>query len=167
MARLRKASGDMVSMSDNPLQLGIYDVYCDGMIRTSDEPWVQRIISYDVSGRDNVFREGIRARNGKCVITGVEKENLSIDITGMDDTTRESKINSCQNGFLLLASIHQHFNQYRLSVNYKIVVFGIDMLGSVLANMRGAGEPVFEHDFPPETDMMKEIREQRRGSSFG
>jgi hypothetical protein len=25
--------------------------------------------------------------------------------------------------------------------------------------MRGAGEPVFEHDFPPGTDMMKEIRE--------
>ena len=30
---------------------------------------------------------------------------------------------------------------------------------SVLANMRGAGEPVFEHDFPPGTDMMTEIRE--------
>ena len=29
---------------------------------------------------------------------------------------------------------------------------------SVLANMRGAGEPVFEHDFPPGTDMLKEIR---------
>ena len=27
----------------------------------------------------------------------------------------------------------------------------------VLANMRGAGEPVFEHDFPPGTDMVKEI----------
>jgi hypothetical protein len=25
---------------------------------------------------------------------------------------------------------------------------------SVLANMRGAGEPVFEHDFPPGTDML-------------
>ena len=30
---------------------------------------------------------------------------------------------------------------------------------SVLANMRGAGEPIFEHDFPPGTDMMKELRE--------
>ena len=30
---------------------------------------------------------------------------------------------------------------------------------SVLANMRGAGEPTFEHDFPPGTDMMREIRE--------
>jgi hypothetical protein len=30
---------------------------------------------------------------------------------------------------------------------------------SVLANVRGAGEPIFEQDFPPGTDMMKEIRE--------
>lgn len=29
---------------------------------------------------------------------------------------------------------------------------------AVLANMRGAGEPVFEHDFPPGTDMAGEIR---------
>ncbi|KAG0636524.1 hypothetical protein HOY80DRAFT_352467 [Tuber brumale] len=28
---------------------------------------------------------------------------------------------------------------------------------SVLANMRGAGEPIFEHDFPPGTDMVGEI----------
>jgi len=25
--------------------------------------------------------------------------------------------------------------------------------------MRGAGEPIFEHDFPSGTDMMREIRE--------
>lgn len=30
---------------------------------------------------------------------------------------------------------------------------------SVLANMRGAGEPIFEHDFPPGTDMVGEIRD--------
>ncbi|KAG0136918.1 HNH endonuclease-domain-containing protein [Tuber indicum] len=70
---------------------------------------------------------------------------------------------------------------------YKVVVFTIDLIGldgrildpvcrsqadphcvsdellrwhfrqSVLANMRGAGEPVFEHDFPPGTDMVGEI----------
>ncbi|CUS12263.1 unnamed protein product, partial [Tuber aestivum] len=28
---------------------------------------------------------------------------------------------------------------------------------SVLANMRGEGEPIFEHDFPPGTDMVGEI----------
>jgi len=30
---------------------------------------------------------------------------------------------------------------------------------SVLANMRGAGESVFEHDFPPGTDMVRNIRD--------
>lgn len=29
---------------------------------------------------------------------------------------------------------------------------------SVLANMKGAGEPVFEHDFPLGTDMMRDSR---------
>lgn len=28
---------------------------------------------------------------------------------------------------------------------------------AVLANMRGAGEPLYEHDFPPGSDMMGEI----------
>ena len=28
---------------------------------------------------------------------------------------------------------------------------------SVLANVRGAGEPLFEDDFPPATDIMREI----------
>jgi len=70
---------------------------------------------------------------------------------------------------------------------YKVVVFDMDLLGydgkildpvcrkptdphcvsdqflrwhfrqSVLANVRGAGEPIFEHDFPPGTDMVGEI----------
>lgn len=30
---------------------------------------------------------------------------------------------------------------------------------AVLANMRGPGEPIFEHDFPPGSDTMGEIRE--------
>lgn len=30
---------------------------------------------------------------------------------------------------------------------------------AVLANMRGAGEPIFENDFPPGTDMAGEIRD--------
>ncbi|KAJ9270606.1 hypothetical protein DTO212C5_3395 [Paecilomyces variotii] len=33
---------------------------------------------------------------------------------------------------------------------------------AVLANMKGAGEPIFEHDFPPGTDMVREIREGPR-----
>lgn len=34
---------------------------------------------------------------------------------------------------------------------------------SVLANMRGAGEPIFEHDFPSRSDMMATLRDERYG----
>ncbi|KAF8438246.1 hypothetical protein BGX38DRAFT_1098191, partial [Terfezia claveryi] len=108
-------------------------------------------------------------------------------ITDIDDTSGVSKINSCQNRFLLQANLHNQFDQYLFSVNhdkvptvytYKVVVFGVDLDGmdgrlldsvcrkpvdphrisdellrwhfrqSVLGNMRGAGEPAFQHDFP-------------------
>ena len=29
---------------------------------------------------------------------------------------------------------------------------------AVLTNMKGAGEPIFEHDFPPGSDMLDDIR---------
>jgi len=104
-----------------------------------NQPWVHRLIS---PGREDDFRNGIRARDGKCVISGtvniaapfdiwagfeaahifpLEKESLWIQwnygrwIT--DDTTGVSKINSLQNGLLLDARVHQLFDQYLLSVN--------------------------------------------------
>ncbi|KAG0136497.1 hypothetical protein HOY82DRAFT_624886 [Tuber indicum] len=51
----------------------------------------------------------------------------------MGDATGSSKINSSQNGFLLLTTIQQLFNQYLITINpddgYKVVVFDIDMFG--------------------------------------
>jgi len=97
-----------------------------------------------VSGREDAFRNGIRARDGKCVLSGLvnsgayrgnwtlfeaahifplEKEGLWIQcdfgryITDMDDTTGVSKINSRQNGFILREDIHSLFDQYLISVN--------------------------------------------------
>ncbi|KAI5809503.1 HNH endonuclease-domain-containing protein [Peziza echinospora] len=215
-----RSSGHIVSVNESRLELGSYDIYCNGDIRVSDELWVHRVQSFNVSGRlEDAFRTGIRNRDGRCVITGIVNrmapyswslfeaahifplgaQNLWIQwnyarwVTDMDDTVGVSKINSCQNGMLLRKDIHGEFDQYLVSVNpddgYKVIVFGIDMLGidgktldfvcrdsedphkvsdellrwhfrqSVLGNMRGAGEPVFEHDFPPGTDMVKEIFE--------
>ena len=34
---------------------------------------------------------------------------------------------------------------------------------SVLANMKGAGAPLFEHDFPPGTDMLGELHGEPHG----
>ena len=156
-----RTSANVVATTDNPLQPGEYDVYCDGRcslsgsfnrlltlktgrIEVNNKPWVHRLIWHTVSGREDAFRDGIRARDGKCVISGVvnraaflgdwthfevvhifplEKENLWLAwgygqwVTDMDGTKGVSKINSCQNGFLLRRDIHSAFDQYLLSVN--------------------------------------------------
>ncbi|KAF8466217.1 HNH endonuclease-domain-containing protein [Kalaharituber pfeilii] len=210
-----RGSGHVVLMSDSQLEVGSYNIYCHNDIQVNDQPWVQRVISFNVSGQEDGFRNGIRDRDGRCVISGVvnrsapyrwtsfeaahifpsEAENLWIEwgygrcITDMNNRNGVSKINSCQNGFLLKADVHQAFDQYLVSVNpddnYK-VVFDVDNLGvdgrildvvcrnpqdphrvcdellrwhfrqSVLANLLGAGEPVFEHDFTGH-DMVKEM----------
>lgn len=141
-----KDSGKLVLMVDTCLDVGDYLVSCEGEIKVSDEPWVHRIISYNVSGRENPFRDGIRARDGRCVISGVvnrsapyrwtsweaahifplEKESLWIQfnygrwVTDMDDTVGVSKIDSLQNGFLLREHIHSQFGQYLISVNLDV-----------------------------------------------
>ena len=42
-------------------------------ITVSDELWLARLISYVISGREDAFWDGVRARDMKCVITGVRK----------------------------------------------------------------------------------------------
>lgn len=103
----------------------------------SDEPWVARVISHSISGRENSFRDGVRARDGKCVVSGtvntraawdiwsgfqacyvfpLEKENLWIEdnysrwITYLDDMVGVSKIHSVQNGLLMRADLHIDFD---------------------------------------------------------
>ncbi|KAK9326700.1 hypothetical protein V1520DRAFT_350736 [Lipomyces starkeyi] len=98
---------------------------------------------------------------------------------------RDTGINSCQNGLLMKPTIRELFDGFYFSINpddgYKIICFDEDnerldgkildpvcrdprmnslrwhFRQAVLANMRGAGEPSFETDFPPGTDMMGEI----------
>jgi len=210
-----RESDRLITASQNPVVIGNYDVYSDGLITVSDEPWFVRLISYAISGREDAFRDGVRARDGKCVITGepnamapynrwdgyksahvfpLHLENLWVQfdygrwITNMDGETGTSKINSIQNGLLMAADMHLRFDQYLIGINpddnYKIITFcpnswGIDgrpldpicrdpndlnsvsdellrwhFRQCVFANMRGAGEPLFETDFPPGEDMM-------------
>ncbi|OJJ42028.1 hypothetical protein ASPZODRAFT_77930 [Penicilliopsis zonata CBS 506.65] len=219
---VRARSGQTISRTSQPLTPGDYDIHVsDGhSMKLSDEPFVRRLLSYSISGRELDFKNGVRARDGKCVFTGIvnprahlnkwasweaahifplEKEGLWIAnnfsrwITNADSGGHSAPIHSIQNGFLLKAGIHQLFDDYSISVNpddnYKITSFIPDADGvdgrildlvcrdpadpnrvsdnllrwhfrqSVLGNMRGAGEPSFEHDFPPGSDMLKEIYE--------
>jgi hypothetical protein len=137
-----KDTGRVVLMVGTRLDVGDYMVNCEDEIQVSDEQWVHCIISHSVSGREDAFRDGIRARDNKCVISGrvhrnphiwtsfevvhvfpLEKESLWIQFnygrwtTDMDDTNGVSKINSLQNGLLLQSNIHQLFDQYLISVN--------------------------------------------------
>ncbi|RPB29518.1 hypothetical protein L211DRAFT_832221 [Terfezia boudieri ATCC MYA-4762] len=64
-------SGHIVMRTNTRLEAGHYDVYCDSRINVNYEPWVYRIMSHSVSGRDGAFTTGIRGRDGRCVISGV------------------------------------------------------------------------------------------------
>jgi hypothetical protein len=162
------------------------------------------------------FRDAVRDRDRRCVITGRPALSAQYGIwRGFEaahifplayeghwmernyggwitiEPSTGGSINSVQNGMLLASDIHQLFDGYDVSINpddnYKIVCFQLDSHGiagrhidqqflddprrpvdqllrwhfrqAVLANMRGAGEPVFEFDFPPGSDMMGEIME--------
>jgi hypothetical protein len=195
------------------------------------------LISHATSGRENSFRNGVRARDKKCVISGKDNEGALWDfwagfeaahvfplqheslwtqhdygrrITNMESGI--SRINFVQNGLLMSENLHTLFDQYLFSINpdvrnlklvlailtrqkdsYKIISFmpnreGIDgrildpicrnpnnpdrvsddllrwhFRQSVLANIRGAGEPVFETDFPGGTDVMATLRTEPYG----
>ncbi|KAG0124868.1 hypothetical protein HOY82DRAFT_633119 [Tuber indicum] len=213
-------SSHIVSRTEAPLQVGVYDIYCEASIQISDEPWVHRLISHKIASGENSFRDDIRNGVRKCVISGISIPKMHIQsnnwttfeathifppehsslwiqydygrwIAGKDDANESSKIHSPQNGFLLRLDVQQMFDRCLVSVNpddgYKVVVFDSDIYGydgkildpvcrhpadphsvsdellrwhfhqSVLAKVRGAGEPTFEHDFPPGTDMVGEI----------
>ncbi|KAK9427202.1 HNH endonuclease-domain-containing protein [Lipomyces doorenjongii] len=213
-----RGTGVVLTPTDDPLKPGEYDISCpEGTIFITDELCITRVPSSTVTGRDDRFRQSVRERDGKCVITGVINTDADVDDWGGFEaahifplsgeeyfissgfsrwiTNKEGEhdtgINSCQNGLLMLSNVHKKFDNFSFSINpdddYRIVTFGSDPFGvggrlldpvcrdltdvrsardellrwhfrqAVLANMRGSGEPVFESDFPPGTDMVGEI----------
>ncbi|PLN74548.1 hypothetical protein BDW42DRAFT_182003 [Aspergillus taichungensis] len=139
-----KASGRTVLPSNNKAALGEYEIRSNGTIRVTNEQWAPRLISYSNSGQETAFTRDIRARDGRCVISGVVNNTASYkDWTGYqaahvfplqyetmwarngygcwirevpDDNTRAS-LNSVQNGLLMLSHIHKRFDQYTISIN--------------------------------------------------
>ncbi|TAQ84706.1 hypothetical protein B7494_g6967 [Chlorociboria aeruginascens] len=213
---LQDDSGTAIEKNESPLQPGNYYIVSPRAISINNEQTLLRTISLNTGIRVQAFRDAVRARDKRCVITGKKAAyaeygewagfeaahifplayeqhwtefnyNRWISITPSQGET----INSVQNGLLLRGDIHQLFDIYYFSINpddnYKIVCFGIDgdqiagkcldrqllsdpqrpvdqllrwhFRQAVLVNMRGAGEPVFEHDFPPGLDMIGNITE--------
>ena len=184
-------------------------------VETSDEQYHPRTLSLSSTTRNRAFRDQVRTRDRRCVITGRINHDADADMwtgfeaahifplaldhlfrsQGFDQLMTDNHpagVNSPQNGILLRGDIHSLWDNYCIAVNpnngYRVQTFRpstwefqgnvlhtacrqpgnplsiIDILllwhfeQTVLANMRGTGEPVFEFDFPPGTDMMGEIR---------
>ncbi|KAF8458247.1 hypothetical protein BDZ91DRAFT_777598 [Kalaharituber pfeilii] len=155
-----RTSGHVVLRINNKRQPRAYDVYCESSIHITDEPWYLL--------REDAFCQNVRARDGKCVISRTslcgswwDGHNYGAGLT--------TSLVASRNGFLL----HSLFTLTRNKDNYKITVFTIDnhdIDGRTLdfvcrdppalpANMNAAGEPIFERDFPPGMDVMREVRE--------
>ncbi|KAK9250133.1 hypothetical protein V1507DRAFT_485319 [Lipomyces tetrasporus] len=199
----------IVASGPDPLKPGHYDVRSNsprGTISITDEPCITRVYSSKGTFGTDEFQSQVRDRDRKAykgVWAGFEAAHIFplSDLQLFEDsgfsqwiTNREgehdSGINSCQNGLLMLSSMHQDFYSFWFSINpddnYKIVSFDDDPFevdGRILdpvcvvpndersvrdellrwhfrqtvLNMRGAGEPGFELDFPHGTDMMGEI----------
>ncbi|KAH8154384.1 uncharacterized protein LAJ45_00911 [Morchella importuna] len=211
---LQDARRSQLDRDDNPLQPGNYYVVTDGSISINDETCLTRTISLGTGTRVASFRNAVRDRDRRCVITGEDAVNADLgswrgfeaahifplaylhhwnannlgSLISIESTDGEF-INSVQNGMLLRSDIHVLFDGYEVSINpddgYKIVCFLRDSKGiagkhlderfrgdprrpvddllrwhfrqAVLANVRSVGEPIFEVDFPPGSDMIGEI----------
>ncbi|KAF8424374.1 HNH endonuclease-domain-containing protein [Tirmania nivea] len=208
---LRHEAGMVVTRDDQALRRGKYYIVTEGTITVNNEPWLVRTVSVSSGTRVAEFRDGVRQRDRRCIITGRSAMNARGSWTGFEAahifpvayegywiqrnydrwiTIRPNNggsINSVQNGLLLDSGVHPLFDNYDVSINpddnHKVVWFNTDTHGTagnyvdfggdecrpvnqllrwhfrqaVLANMRGAGEPVFEVDFPPRSDVMGEI----------
>ncbi|KAL2002857.1 hypothetical protein VTN02DRAFT_5694 [Thermoascus thermophilus] len=210
-------SNTPIARTNQPLQRGSYILHprtAGEQVEASDEQYHPRTLSLSTSPREDAFRDQIRTRDRRCVITGRINHDADVGFwTGFEaahifplalDHLFSSQgfaqlithnyppgVNSPQNGILLRADIHSLWANYFIAVNpnngYRVQAFRpstwefqgnvlhtacrqpgnplsvIDTLllwhfeQAVLANMRGAGEPVLEFDFPPGTDMMGEI----------
>ncbi|KAG0132672.1 hypothetical protein HOY82DRAFT_591051 [Tuber indicum] len=145
----KRTSTWIVSRINVPLETGVYDIYSDVPIELSREVSVEHATTHNITGRDARFGREVRNRDRKCVVSGImnPEANIQVDsneslwdqlemgryVTDIGDTPGRAKINSSQNGLLLLSNIHTLFDEYSISVNpddnYKIVVFGIDIFG--------------------------------------
>jgi len=152
--------GTTVQKDDHPLQPGNYYIVTNGRfpstgylvkllipigsITVNNEPWLVRTISVASGTRVAVFRDAVRERDRRCVVTGEpalradhgiwrgfeaahifplayeghwNKENYGRWITIPPATESTGTINSVQNGMLLRADIHSLFDNYDISIN--------------------------------------------------
>ncbi|KAI5304842.1 hypothetical protein KEM56_005841 [Ascosphaera pollenicola] len=127
-----------------PLAPGYYAVFCEGTMTLTYEPWLPRIECYSVSGMDTQLRDRVRARDGRCVVSGIvnelaprgrwdsfevahifplewesvwTEEKYGRWVKGGEGSGSIAQMNSPQNGILLTSNLRRWFDQYLFSIN--------------------------------------------------
>ncbi|GAD94761.1 conserved hypothetical protein [Paecilomyces variotii No. 5] len=213
-----RGSSKPIWSTEQVLRRGYYILYTkiDGeKIHVSNQHFYPRVLSLENTGETDSFRDQVRRRDRRCVIThheAVEADDdhwVGFEVAHILPKSRADifhqeymerlidpkpgGVNSPQNGILLRADIHQLWDNYEISMKpdsgYRVQVFRpsgwyihnkimhicsrqanhqqrvLDLFlrwhfeQAVLCNMRGTGEPLWEHDFPPGSDMVGEILE--------
>lgn len=113
-----------------------------GSISINNESWIFRAFSHSTGTRTQAFRDAIRLRDRRCIISGQQVLNADIGFwTGFEAAhvfplahedhwinhnydrwitkppAKGGSINSIQNGLLLRSDIHQLFDSYTVSIN--------------------------------------------------
>lgn len=139
---LQNDNGETLPRDTQPLLPGNYFIVADGIVDVNDEIVLTRTISRGTGTRIQEFRESVRERDRRCVITGLENVTAKYGLwEGFQAAhifplayeqyweehnfgrwitlppTKGGKINSVQNGLLLRSDIHQHFDSLRFSIN--------------------------------------------------
>ncbi|KAK0730440.1 hypothetical protein B0H67DRAFT_596571 [Lasiosphaeris hirsuta] len=189
---LQDENGETIAQDAQPLLPGRYFVVADGTAKETAEPALNRAMSFQSTRTNNEFRDRVRERDGRCVVTKEENIGREFNLWGGFEAVH----------IFPLAYLHQWNTQgwsQQITIlpstrplgtinsdGYKIICFQPDrkriagtslddrllqdpqrpldtllrwhFRQAVLANMKGAGEPNPEYDFPPGSDMMGEIQ---------
>ncbi|KAK9238034.1 hypothetical protein V1525DRAFT_425775 [Lipomyces kononenkoae] len=158
-----------------------------GRISITDEWYITRTLSQTVSGRDEAFQERVRERDGKCVIIGIVNPDRLVALNDWSSyhaahifpvSAEELFI---RNNFCRWIT-NREADDTGIAINpdenYRIIRFRDDIFNvgrrlldpvcrtpgnvssvsdELLRWHFRAGEPVFETDFPPGSDMVGEI----------
>ncbi|PUU73776.1 HNH endonuclease-domain-containing protein [Tuber borchii] len=134
----------LVERDEKPLQPGNYFIVTNGSITLTEEAPLLRALSLHSGPRIEAFRDAVRERDRRCVISGMRvlrpdlgrwtcfevahifplayedhwnKSNYSRWITIPPANESDGTIHSVQNGILLSANMHALFDAYHISIN--------------------------------------------------
>ena len=146
---LSSESGAPVQRDDHPLQAGKYFINTSGSLKVNNEPWLVRTRSEGLFALDESFRDALRERDYRCVITkqpALKSEYMSwtaYTATPIFPLTHKQHwvthgydkwitipgpsgpISSVQNGMLLRADIAILFESYYLAINPDVSISSI------------------------------------------